>query len=236
MFKHVSVLIPFRPDHPSRIKTFHWVLQFYREMLPDAEICLGTCKTQLFSKSRAVNQAAQQATRDIFVIADADMFFDPQIIKQSIQLLDQAAWIIPYIQVLDISEDCTKKLLSTKPTWPVKMKLNVKKRTPKTVGGINIVPRKHFEAVGGWDERFVGWGGADDAFFYSLETMCGKHRRLNHFVYHLWHKPLKAKSNPNYAYNYSLAMQYHKANGNKKLMQTILKGKKCNDLTQIKDK
>ena len=89
MFKLISVLIPFRPDHPSRVRSFHWILQFYRELLPDAEICVGTCKTQLFSKSRAVNQAAKQATRDIFVIADADVFYDPHIIKQAVNLLDR---------------------------------------------------------------------------------------------------------------------------------------------------
>lgn len=236
MFKLISVLIPFRPDHPSRVRSFHWILQFYRELLPDAEICVGTCKTQLFSKSRAINQAAKQATRDIFVIADADMFYDPHIIKQAVNLLDRAAWVIPYKQVLDISENSTKQLLAAKPHWPVKMHLEVKQRTPRTVGGINVVPRKHFEAVGGWDERFVGWGGADDAFFCALETMCGRHKRLDHFIYHLWHKPLKAKSNPNYAYNYSLAMQYFKAYKNKSLMQKILNAKHRNDKARKKEK
>ena len=58
--------------------------------------------------------------------------------------------MIPYKQVLDISENSTKQLLAAKPHWPVKMHLEVKQRTPRTVGGINVVPRKHFEAVGGW--------------------------------------------------------------------------------------
>ena len=66
--------------------------------------------------------------------------------------------------------------------------------------------------------------------------MCGRHKRLDHFIYHLWHKPLKAKSNPNYAYNYSLAMQYFKAYKNKSLMQKILNAKHRNDKARKKEK
>ncbi|MFK4998906.1 galactosyltransferase-related protein [Bacillus sp. N9] len=56
------------------------------------------------------------------------------------------------------------------------------------MGGINVVPRKHFETVGGFDERFVGWGGEDDAFAASLNTLCGYVKRLDATIYHLWHK------------------------------------------------
>lgn len=226
MLKHVSVLIPFRPDEPYREKAFKWILEFYKKMLPDAEICIGSCNSGLFCKSAAVNEAAEKSTRNIFVIADADIIFDPQSIEHSLFLLEEAAWVIPYTQVLDISKNSTDKLLRRKPFWPgTAENLEVTKRTPRAVGGLNIVPRKHFEAVGGWDERFFGWGGEDDSFCYTLDTICGKHKRLQKDILHLWHKPVKSKGNPNYQYNRELVKRYYRAYGNKNLMQRIIEEK-----------
>ncbi|MGM0904665.1 MAG: galactosyltransferase-related protein [Bacillota bacterium] len=224
--KDISILIPFRSDNGPREYAFQWVLKFYQKVLPDAEICIDGCDTHLFSKSQAVNNAAKKATGNTFVIADADMIYNPQCIELSIPLLKNAGWVIPYTQVLDLSKKSTQNLLATEPNWPINMKLEFTKRTPRTIGGLNIVSRKNFEAIGGWDERFVGWGGADDAFCFAMDTLCGKHKRLEMQMLHLWHEPLKAKGNPNYQSNYSIMKRYHKAYGNIRLMEQIIREKK----------
>lgn len=36
-------------------------------------------------------------------------------------------------------------------------------------GGVFLIARAAFVRLGGWDERFRGWGGEDDAFSYRLE-------------------------------------------------------------------
>jgi predicted glycosyltransferase involved in capsule biosynthesis len=50
------------------------------------------------------------------------------------------------------------------------------------------VPRNIFEQVGGFDEKFVGWGGEDNAFWHSCKIVSGEPLRIDGFVYHLWHE------------------------------------------------
>lgn len=226
ILNNVSILIPFRSDNGPREAAFRWVLKFYEKVLPNAEICIEGCDTHLFSKSKAVNNAAKKATGDIFVIADADMIYDPKCITLSIPLLKNNAWVIPYTQVIDISQKSTQNLLAVEPVWPINMKLESTKRTPRTIGGLNVVPRRNFEAIGGWDESFIGWGGADDAFCFAMDTLCGKYARLEMDLFHLWHEPLKAKGNPNYNSNFALMKRYHQAYGNVKAMKQIINARK----------
>ncbi len=47
--------------------------------------------------------------------------------------------------------------------------------------------RNTFIVAGGFDERFIGWGGDDDAFVHALETLCGNYIKLGREVFHLWH-------------------------------------------------
>ena len=54
-------------------------------------------------------------------------------------------------------------------------------------GGVNILPRQHFERVAGFDERFQGWGGEDDAFAFSLNHLFGLPFRIDATIFHLWH-------------------------------------------------
>lgn len=59
---------------------------------------------------------------------------------------------------------------------------------PQTNGAINIVLRKYFEKVGGFDERFKGWGGEDDAFMIAMCTLCGSFSRPKGTkIWHLYH-------------------------------------------------
>lgn len=234
ILNNISILIPFRSDHGPREKAFQWVLRFYEKIFPNVEICIGNCNTELFSRSIAINNAAKKATRDIFVIADADMIYNPKSIELSIPLLENNAWVIPYTRVIDISQKSTQNLLATEPVWPINIKLEAIEKqltTKKGIlprGGLNVVSRTNFEAVGGFDERFLGWGAPDDAFCFAMDTLCGKHIRLKMNLFHLWHEPIKAKGNPNYQSNLALVQQYCRAYGNVRVMKQLIKHSKAN--------
>ena len=53
-------------------------------------------------------------------------------------------------------------------------------------GAVILVPRKLWDAVGGYDEKFVGWGCQDSDFLWSCEKICGQANRIHGNVYHLW--------------------------------------------------
>ncbi|KGP72372.1 galactosyltransferase-related protein [Pontibacillus yanchengensis] len=221
-----SILIPFQSSDPNRKKAFKWLLTYYKKMLPEAEICIGTLHQSTPCKAKAVNQAAKKASGDIFVIIDADILCSPTHIQQSIQLLKHYPWVIPYKKVLDINKQSTSSLLETKPTWPLSLSVKTSPRFSSSIlpaGGINILSKKCFYKVGGFDERFIGWGGEDDAFACAMDTLCGKHKRLNNSIYHLWHPTQRATGNSHYNENVLLARKYCKASGDIQEMKKIIK-------------
>lgn len=225
MFENVSIIIPFQTDYGPRAEVFVWVKKFFEVAMPDAELCLGRLNSREINKSRAVNLAAKEATRDIFLIVDADTVFDPNIILESIKLLQHAEWVVPFSEVYDIPMDVTERIMSTKPNWPLNAKLEEFQKVnwmyDGFAGKVNLVPRRNFEKVGGFDERFVGWGGEDDAFAFSVNTLCGKAVNYDAKVFHLWHPP--GFTNPNSKGNDDLVARYMFASGNKEEMLKIIK-------------
>lgn len=84
-----------------------------------------------------------------------------------------------------------------------------------------IMTRSCFNAVAGFDERFRGWGGENEAFAMSLDTICGPHYRMNNEIYHLGHRPINVW--PEYSQNnFNLNLRYKKAMGNKAQMTKLI--------------
>lgn len=227
MLNRVSVLIPYKPDNGIRDKTFKWVKSFYNNTMPEVEWCVGKTLSTPFNRAEAINLAAKQATRDIFVIADSDIIIDPKIIKQSILMLNEHAWIIPYSKCLDLSESSTERLLEQLPEWPLPGNIDVddrfKDRKYNPVGGVIVVGRKNFNRVKGFDERFVGWGGEDDAFSYAMDTLCGTYKRIDDSsIYHLWHPKVGPEGNYNFENNRKLRSLYKQSKGNPEEMDELI--------------
>lgn len=226
MFNKLSILIPYQPDNGPRDVNLKWIQKYYRLVMPGVEICIGKSTEKLFNRSHAVNSAAKKATRDIFVIADGDIFYDPAMLTDSLKCLKKASWIIPFLTIVKLSESNTKKLLQTTPSWPTKAEITdfqtIRPSKNSYLGHLNIISRQNFMAVRGFDERFAGWGGEDDAFACAVNTLCGKFTRLNHTVYHLWHPHVGYQKNPNADNNRSLRKLYYKADGNKEKMKELL--------------
>lgn len=232
MLNRASVLIPYKPDNCMRDELFRWVIKFYNNVIPEVELCIGESLSEPFNRSMAVNNAAKMATRDIFVIADADVIYDPEIIVQAIEVLNENAWIVPYGRWLNLSIESTKELLKSSPEWPLPIKVKTQNRFKhyNPVSGVIVVPRNNFEIVNGFDERFVGWGSEDVAFADALDTLCGSYKRIdNNSIFHLWHPKIGAEGNPNYNHNIKLYERYAERKGNKKEMEELIKERNLNN-------
>lgn len=90
--------------------------------------------------------------------------------------------------------------------------------------GVLTFPRPLWDAVGGFDERFVGWGWEDQAFWAASWSMGGGFRRVPGTIYHLWHPRdrIDNEENPNYRDNEILGRRYLAAKGNRSKTQQIL--------------
>ncbi|QCJ41548.1 glycosyltransferase [Bacillus sp. S3] len=237
VLENVSIIVPFQTDHGPRAKAFEWIKRYYARVMPEAELCLGLINEEDINKSKAVNLAAKQATKDIFVIADADVVYNPNIIVEAIRLLDKAAWVVPFTEVYNIEWQGTKRLLKTKPTWPIDIKYEECSKSKWVyegfAGKLFIIPRENFEAVGGFDERFIGWGGEDDAFSHAVRTLCGEIVNVKGKIFHLWHPSSNYQTNPHGKANADLLGRYKQASGNKKKMTKLINERKSS-LDKIK--
>ena len=89
-------------------------------------------------------------------------------------------------------------------------------------GGIHVVSRRMWEESGGYDERFLGWGGEDAAYQYACQTIRG-YKRLPGEVFHLYHEmQQRDPSTPEFRANVALEKRYVDAGRDPAAMRALL--------------
>jgi predicted glycosyltransferase involved in capsule biosynthesis len=218
----LSALFPYRPDSEERDYIWSMVRKRYGQLFPQIEICIGTDESKLFCRAHAVNEAAKKATGDVFIIVDMDVVFNLEVIDQITRLVNDHPWIVPYSQGLRLSQKASKRLFEQ--GLPEKIQhddADVEIIVTWLGPFMNVMTRKCFEAIGGMDERFKGWGREDAAMVLALDTICGKHFRMEGVVYHLWHQRPVLDST-SYGNNHRLYLQYEAAGGNVEAMHKVI--------------
>lgn len=241
----ISLLIPFQTDDPQRRRVFRWLLKYWQSELPDAEIVIGHSRSKRpFSKTEALNNAADKATGKVLVILDADAYISGAIIERCadriLEELENHLWYVPYRKLWRLTEEVTEEIIESDPADP----LRVPDPPPlEWIDGdwqlhsyghrygamIMIFPRQALNVIGCFDERFRGWGGEDVAFLRAMDTLWGKHKTTNNSIFHLWHPKIghnftnrqwKGQQGPQP--NQKLANAYHKATRRPKAMRHLV--------------
>jgi hypothetical protein len=252
----ISVIIPFRNSkkYPRQKKNFKWVKKYIKCHLPWAQVITPNDPSfdLAFSKCAAINEGAREATGDIYVLLDADGYVTIDSITYCARKIREARarnhrlWYVPYRRFYRLTDKISQKIINSSPCHPYRVSTpphpgNVQNTSGSEHGHwfgalVQIMPREAFEAIGGWDERFRGWGGEDHSAMRAIDTIYSPHKTLPGQVLHLWHPMLgasgidtwvdfkdrlwdnqtKAGSNGNLAYRYS------KANGDLKKMKKLI--------------
>jgi hypothetical protein len=86
------------------------------------------------------------------------------------------------------------------------------------------VPRQLWDEVGGFDERFRGWGFEDLAFWSACCALTGSFDRVTGPVFHLYHErdPKTREASLEHAENEALGRRYLAAKGSRRKMKAIL--------------
>jgi len=208
----ISLLVPFQTTDPGRLVLWEWLERYWGVALPDAEIIVGRDrrsqkrwwrKARPFSKTAAVNNAFRRSTGDIIVILDADAYLDAEVLRHCADRLRCArrcgarTWFVPYWHLFRLTELATEAVLASPPWDPIALHDPPPLADVEGMDGsghgqrfgalVTVLPREAFEAVGGMDPRFRGWGGEDVAFLRALDTLWGRHLNMASSVFHLWH-------------------------------------------------
>lgn len=189
----IVILVPRRDGFVDRDANWAWVRRWWLAEFPEAELFEGLHQEGLFNRACAVNRAAgladwqQPRPWDIALIIDADVICDPPRVRAGIaEAVKTGRMVLPFDVRHDLDENGTRQVTrGFKGSW----RGYIRRTWPNMVSSVNIVTRGLWDAVGGFDEGFIGWGFEDNAFTAACRTFSGGDEiRLPGELWHLYHK------------------------------------------------
>lgn len=224
----ISTLVPWSPAGPERDASWAWNRRRLEEFGLADELLLGAPDVVgnpgIFSRSLALNRAAAQATRDLFLICDADTTYEAHDFILAVDAANEGGWTLPE-RYVRLSQRASEAWMAEDPSAapPEDWETDLDQEYPFANSGVVAMPRAAFEAVGGFDQRFRGWGGEDDAMRAALETLWCPPTRIG-IAYHLWHPrpPEHSSSAPYTPESFMLADRYGATSGDREGMLALL--------------
>jgi len=187
----LSVIVPFCPDGGRRDQNYFWVTKRLRALLPDAEIIVPTQEMPPFSRSATHNIGASAAKGDVLLFCDADMVFDIDLIENGLKIVHNVPWVAPMNQKWDFTWQASNELLNMPNDTELKsLDLTIYRKwgAERCRGGAMLmITKENYFKMGGFDERFNGWGYEDNAFMLMAEATIGSYVETPNIAYHLWH-------------------------------------------------
>lgn len=227
----VSVIVPYRTDNGLREEIWTWLKERWETVYPDFELCVADSEAEEFSRSEARNNAFADSTGDVVIVADADSVPMTNTLLTCVDavMTDPAMWAIAHDKYLMLNEDATNALLAQSPSLRAEPAPQSMLLKPPFVSyaGMLVMHRDSYEAVGGYDERFQGWGLEDWAFRVAMDTLVQPLQRSPGVLMHLYHGPPNGKTfgTPPNQHNNDIYKQYDKASGNADAMREVIEGR-----------
>lgn len=242
----ISLLIPFSSKDPIRKRSFRWLIEYWKNELPDAEIIIGKSKSEIFCKGEALNDAVNRSKGEILVILDADAYIDGRIIDRCAnRILEEIhhgnrLWYVPYTNLYRLNKWSTNNVLnsdpkdpyrftSPPPPWDIENQGHTSKYGHRYGAMLMMFPREAYYTLGCFDERFRGWGGEDVALLRALDTLYAKHKNTKNDILHLWHpfigddyKSRRWDGQDKGSVNSELANKYHRASRHPSRMRELV--------------
>ena len=189
-----------------------------QEALPDAGCkWIFAYNPGPFNKSWGFNVGVRYCSTPILGFGDADLIVDG-VLAQCIAYCARGIQTLkPYRRLIDLTPEETAIVRGGNYGFqPSRSEASAPNREPRGEfvvfgGGLFFMRTDAFRQVGGWDERFVGWGGEDDAMTYKIERSRLSAVELDeHPAIHLWHRrsPEATSGQPAYADNCALLAAY----------------------------
>ena len=122
-----------------------------------------------FNKAWGFNVGARLAQRPVLAFGDADMIAHDGLAMAAQLCRDDYDAVKPYGRMVDLDDQASERVRAGH--WDFVPGISADAPRDRQAigehvvfaGGIFLMRRERYMAIGGFDERFVGWGGEDDA-------------------------------------------------------------------------
>lgn len=186
--------------------------------LPHPQVrCVYVHNPGPFNKGWGFNVGARIATGNVLAFSDADILIGTTLDQALVLCERDFALAKPYVRLADLSKAETGALrrrelesVTVDPRRPGRESIG---EAIVLCGGLFAIRRDAFAHIGGFDERFIGWGGEDDAMTIKVErTRLSCVELDNEVALHLWHPRPRSVTvrQPHYAQNRALLDDYRR--------------------------
>lgn len=228
----VVVLVPRRSDGGRRDRIWDYCRRWWQTEFPDWPIIEGEAPEGIFNRSAAINRAAADAGEwDVAIVIDSDVIPDAAGVGLAVRLaIANDAVTNGHDERYMLNRVATDMaLMGALPApWDAPEYLETVWQGPREAFScVTVVPRRVWDYVQGFDERFVGWGHEDWAFREACETMSGLPIiRVSTKLFHLWHEhqPSAPAHNPTRKLNAARYERYAAARGDRVAMRKVIEG------------
>lgn len=222
-----AVIIPASTqDDAHRTAARHWVMRRYAALHPTLPVTVAMQLGGPWRKADAVNPTIEAVDADVLVIADGDSFTPAEQLDDAVASVASGRypWATPATQVRRLTEDASRVVLDSDPgADPDPASRTVRCHSLLPGGGIVVVRRDVWLDVGGYDPRFVGWGGEDYCLGCALRALSGTYAAKQAGVmWHLWHPPAPSNGGLLPDESAALAARYREAKHDPALMRGLL--------------
>jgi hypothetical protein len=176
--------------------------------MAEIPVFTGDCEGD-WKRAHAVNAAVAQAVdADVILISDSDILLEHPV-TQTIWACDLAlkhnAYVVAFTTLIYLDAK-GKQFWEQSRIW----------------GGVFAIPRALYDEVGGFDERFRGYGAEDKGFLACASTLGGDKQRLPGFAYHLDHPEDPLRTSEATKAGNRLADRYLDYDGNEAAIRAML--------------
>lgn len=179
----------------------------------------GVHEGGVFNRSAAINAAAARTPNfDVAVIADADSIVDPVMLHMAaVRAESEQRLVIAFTRFAHLTRAMSERIMGG---YDGSWEHGVDWALEGTCSSMLAIARPLWEATGGFDERFQGWGWEDVAFCHACSTFGGGITRLPGTLWHLWHPPARG-DHGHEATSTALAHRYRDASGDVEAMRRL---------------
>lgn len=187
-----DICVPWR-DHGDNWRRL--AFEAVTRSVGDAKIIPGDSDPESpFNRSAARNNAAAAAAGDVLVFMDADVLIGTDALQDAIREARNAPGLVkPFARAGFLTKTATIRYYAT----GVVTSDYLSDPVDGFIGLAWVIRRDLFDRMGGFDEKFVGYGGEDNAFSSACETLLGPTRFVGGTASALWHPATRNTSEQN---------------------------------------